>query len=196
MEDLHFWNFSCKVYAANQENLLNLQVRYGLNINVLLFCCWFAAKNRGLLSKQDLKNLLLKIHRWHEKIISPLRRMRDRLKNIKTVAWAAATRDAILKTELTAEQIEQQLLVAEAPEKNLRHQKPIVQRATHACQNMATYCQIIYVAVDENDYPIVTKLLMSVFPELSEIDAKAICHSVLLDKKTRSKVNQLYLELA
>lgn len=44
--ELHneFWNSACKFYEekSNQRLLLNLQDEFRINVNRLLFCCWFS----------------------------------------------------------------------------------------------------------------------------------------------------------
>lgn len=179
-----FWDFSCDIYRRNQSLLLGFQARHGLNINVLLWCVWIAAHSRGLLSKQELKRLLLAIHDWHQHIILPLRRLRDRLREVAHVNWAQPVRHEILATELLGEQIEQQLLIATCTSKRpVRNFKPCLQRAAHAYQNILTYCQLLYVALDENDCLELCEILAAVFPELSLHDSLALGRTIVLGKQ-------------
>lgn len=189
-----FWNFSCEVYGQNQQALLNLQHRYGLNINMVLFACWYAASNQGLLSKVDIKQLLSAIQVWHERIVLPLRRMRNGLKEVYRVNWAQPVREEVLVAELKAEQIEQLLLVDAGPHKASRQRKAPLQRAAHACQNMGAYYRLLHIYLDEADCLVLKNLLRAVFPELSEHDCLALCRSVFLDKQKKSG-KQMQLEL-
>lgn len=192
-----FWSFSCQIYEHTKDNLLALQNRYNLNVNMLLFCLWFAANNQGLLSKQDLKQLLTRIHTWHERIVTPLRNLRNGLhKAYDNADWAEPIRSEVLATELTAEQIEELLIVDAAPKKAQRNRsRTFAQRATQACQNIITYCQVLYIHLDEVDCTCVSEILTTIFPELGMQDALNLCRSVLMGKHQPNKLTQKQLQL-
>lgn len=195
-----FWSFSCQVYEKTQDNLLGLQTRYNLNINMLLFCLWFAANNHSALTKQDLKHLLTSIHTWHERIVAPLRSLRTGLnKNtLLTSAWAESVREEVLATELTAEHIEELLIIDAAPKKGQRNRRTVTQRAAFACQNISLYCQVLYIYPDEADCACLADILTAVFTELNPADALPLCRSVLVGKHLpnhKATQKQLQLEL-
>ncbi len=192
-----FWGFSCQIYGDTKENLLGLQNRYNLNVNMLLFCLWFAANNHGLLTKQELKHLLTSIHTWHERIVMPLRHLRNTLqKAYAGPDWTDPVRSEVLATELTAEQIEELLIVDAAPKKAQRNRsRTYAQRAAHACQNIVTYCQVLYIYLDDVDCTSLGEVLSTVFPELSAHDALNLCRSVLGGKNQVNKLVQKQLQL-
>ena len=51
-----FWAFSLEFYARPgvAEACLALQDRHGLDVNILLLCCWLGWSGRGRLSPADL----------------------------------------------------------------------------------------------------------------------------------------------
>ena len=179
--------------------MLGLQARYNLNVNMLLFCLWFAANNNGALTKQDLKHLLTSIHTWHERIVTPLRNLRNGLSKdrLLTPPWAESVRQEVLATELTAEHIEELLIIDAAPKKGQRNRsRPYAQRAAFACQNIAIYCQVLYIHPDDADCAYLADILTVVFPELSTQDALGLCRSVLMGKHLPSnKMSQRQLQL-
>lgn len=194
-----FWNFSLQIYRQKpaKDALLALQNQYHLNVNVLLYCCWFATLNQGQLNQAELKQLLTLIQPWHEQIITPLRLMRNRLKE-SPKAWAQEIREEVLAIELDAEHIEQ-LMLADATEKKPKSQKRTPQqRASLACHNIACYCTLAGIAMDQVGCGQAAQLINIVFPELNTIEATNICKTVLLNKqlpKQAPKINQLQLKL-
>lgn len=111
--DNPFWDFSLGVYARPgvAEACLALQERQGLDVNLLLFCCWAGARGHAL-TGDELARLIAAVRPWQEGVVKPLRAARRWLK-LQTTApgeEAAALRGRIKEQELAAERIEQQLL--------------------------------------------------------------------------------------
>lgn len=192
-----FWNFSLLIYEQEltQQALLALQNKHGLNINMLLFCCWYAATNQGQLNKQEIKQLLTTIHTWHERIVMQLRFIRDQLKNSSTAAWANAIRQEILSAELMGEHIEQLLLTDCHSKKPSRSRRSHQQQAVNACQNMLSYCTILFISLDQHDCALIAHLLKSCFPELNNVEINNFCKAILLNKPILSKPAQKQLKL-
>src|ERR1700722_14306139 len=101
-----FWKFSVKIYShpVVENTLIALQDERGLNINVLLFCCWYSLGDQGRLSKLKIKEILSSIQPWHERIVTPLRRIRAQLKTEPNFPWPGI-RQEVQTHELIAEQI-------------------------------------------------------------------------------------------
>lgn len=108
-----FWDYSLAVYARPgvAEACLALQDRHGLDVNVLLFCCWAGVRGRAL-SADEVEGLVAAVGPWHEGVVKPLRAVRRWLKDQETAPGAAAEAlcQEVKARELEAERIEQQIL--------------------------------------------------------------------------------------
>jgi uncharacterized protein (TIGR02444 family) len=112
-----FWTFSLAVYAdaAVQKECLDLQDRFGVDVNLLLFCAFVGAAHGALLSEADVSNAAAAVGDWHRNIVTHLREVRRALKPFaagpSTIsASAEALRNSVKASELEAERIEQTLL--------------------------------------------------------------------------------------
>jgi uncharacterized protein (TIGR02444 family) len=104
-----FWRFSLAVYGQPgvAEECLGLQDKFGLNINLLLFCAWLG--RRGIvLTREDLEGASRSIASWHDHVVRPLRGARRQMKlHHEDVS---ALRTQVLRVEIEAEQVEQATL--------------------------------------------------------------------------------------
>jgi len=75
-----FWDFSLAVYnrPGVAEACLALQDRRGLDVNLLLACCWAGAAGRRL-EAQDISGLRGAVDEWQREVVAPLRAVRRRL---------------------------------------------------------------------------------------------------------------------
>ena len=112
--DNPFWQFSLSVYAvpAVSAECLDLQSRFDIDVNVLLFCAWMGRAHKIALSDENLSDIGASASVWHEKVVRPLRAARQNLKPMPAMSdpAVAALRAAIAKDELRAEEIEQAML--------------------------------------------------------------------------------------
>lgn len=128
-----FWDFSLEVYAdpATARACLDLQNRFDLDVNLLLFCL-FAGRHGRRLSVDDLQRLDEAVLAWRTQVVHPLRAARTWLKSAPASVATESLRRQVLDAELAAEH-QQQLLIEQrlpvAPGKadaaactaNLRH---------------------------------------------------------------------------
>lgn len=115
-----FWAFSLRVYAAPgvERACLSLQERLGLDVNVLLFCCWSAARGYGDLRDEEWRELLARSRAWQDAVVGHLRSVRVLLRDASLLAplppdaraRAGALRGQVKALELESEAIEQALL--------------------------------------------------------------------------------------
>ena len=77
-----FWDFSLAVYPREgvESACLELQERHGLDVNLVLFCCWVGASGRGVIEEDDLDRLLAATEPWQKEVVWPIRGVRRRLK--------------------------------------------------------------------------------------------------------------------
>src|SRR5262245_32609530 len=104
-----FWRFSLAVYGQPgvAGECLGLQDKFGLNINLLLFCAWLG--RRGIvLTREHLEGAAHSIASWHDHVVRPLRGVRRQMKlHHEDVP---ALRAQVHRVEIEAEQIEQAML--------------------------------------------------------------------------------------
>jgi uncharacterized protein (TIGR02444 family) len=90
---------------------LDLQDRHGLDVNLVLLCCWLGSSGRGRLSGADLAAAESAVATWRRAVVEPLRAVRRALKTMP-VAGAPTLRQEVQRLELVAEREAQSLLVA------------------------------------------------------------------------------------
>ncbi len=163
--DTPFWDFSLGVYARSgvAPACLALQDRHGLDVNLLLFCCWAGRCGRAL-TAGDLKALRAAARPWHEGVVRPLRQARRWLKGQANASAQALRRD-IKAQELEAERIEQHLLGetlpldAGAPAPDL------------AAANLKAYLSVLKICPEFDDTADLTTLLCGSFEDLLPLEA-------------------------
>jgi uncharacterized protein (TIGR02444 family) len=108
-----FWASSLALYARPgvAAACLRLQDERGLDVNLLLLCCWFARSGRGRLSEDDLAAAEARAANWRRDVIEPLRAMRRELKGLPDGASSPLYAE-LKQLELRAEREEQRLLLA------------------------------------------------------------------------------------
>lgn len=144
-----FWNYALDLYRRPgvEGACLDLQRRHGLDVNLVLLCCWLAA--RGIeVEREWLAQVTARVESWQVEAIRPLRGVRSHLKaelaapppGSIAARWpqlTAVLRQRVLALEIDGERLEQLLLAelaadltaAAAPgiglaSRNLRHYWP------------------------------------------------------------------------
>jgi uncharacterized protein (TIGR02444 family) len=114
-----FWDYSLALYRRPgvEGACLDLQRRHGLDVNLLLLCCWLGARGVAL-DRAALERAELAVRAWQVEVVQPLRAVRRRLKakledpDPMSVheGWpdlAQALRRRALALEIDAERLEQ-----------------------------------------------------------------------------------------
>jgi len=114
-----FWAFSLDLYAQPgvAAACLRLQDEQGLDVNVLLLCCWLARSGRGRLSEDDLAAAEARATPWRRDIVAPLRAVRRALKSMPDGGPGSgipALYDELKRLELGAEREAQRRLLCRA----------------------------------------------------------------------------------
>ena len=126
--DNPFWEYALELYGRTgvEQACLGLQGRHGLDVNLVLLCCWLA--NRGvLLDEPALGRMVAGAEHWQAIFVRPLRAVRSRLKDelkARPPGSVAAhcpeltsdLRRRALALEIDGERLEQLLLAALAAE--------------------------------------------------------------------------------
>jgi uncharacterized protein (TIGR02444 family) len=117
--DSPLWRFSLAVYrgAGVQEECLDVQERFGIDVNLLMLCAYLGAVEGAVLSASDVADALDATGAWHANAVRSLRQVRRTLK-----PWGSgegpfanvveALRTKVKGAELEAEQIEQAMMWA------------------------------------------------------------------------------------
>lgn len=109
-----FWNFSVATYgkAGVAEACLHLQEELGIDVNVLLYCCWYGC-TRGTLDGPAMERILSFAEPWAEHVVRPLRAARTWMKAAGCNPPFApgdecmALREEIKRAELKAEHLQE-----------------------------------------------------------------------------------------
>jgi len=149
-----FWDFSRTVYGGAQACCLDLQDRFGFDVNMLLFCCWSAARGQ-VLSDAETEEILVITGPWRRNVIEPLRSARRWLKGradlgLKGPADPTGSEDLrrrILELELESEKAEQALIIdahsAASDPIDRAAPDPSLSARQRASLNLITYARII-----------------------------------------------------
>lgn len=115
-----FWNFSLSLYTRPgvAEELIDLQDRFGADVNVLLFCCWCGTTGRRPLDTALLAQAMDMTAAWQQRVVVRLRAIRRDMKGgVPGVPMTAgdALREEIKRLEIEGERLEQRILSDLAP---------------------------------------------------------------------------------
>jgi uncharacterized protein (TIGR02444 family) len=116
--DTPLWAFSLAVYAADgvAAECLDVQERFGVDVNLLLFAAYAGAVDGVQLDTQDIAAAAGVTSAWHNNIVRALRTARRALKPATldnaspSRAAAAELRMHVKRAELDSEKIEQTML--------------------------------------------------------------------------------------
>lgn len=151
--DHPFWDFSLRVYGSEgvAPACLALQEAHGVDVNLLLFCCWLGATGRGTVDADGIARLQTAVADWHAEIVRGLRAVRRRLKEPvagEDRTLALALRKHVQKTEIDAEHIEQLMLAAAG---EALPAAPPGEPAEDARANAEAYFAHVGAALDDRD---------------------------------------------
>ena len=166
--DNPFWDFSLAVYGRPGVTpaCLALQDRHGLDVNLLLLCCWAGAQGRTL-APAELRDLIAAVRPWQEQVVRPLRAVRRWLKD-QTAAPAGpagALREEILARELDGERLEQLILTEALSIADGEGS------AEAAAASLKAYLDVMEIQPDSGDAADLTALLTASFPDLLPLEA-------------------------
>jgi len=146
---------------------LELQNAHDLDVNVLLFCLWVGASQRGVLTTFQMKTLTNTVDIWHKDIVRGLRAVRTSMKYSSFYEDGALTesvRQRIQKAEIDCEHIEQLILAAALNLKsdNKRCDKVCLK---DALSNMGLYLKT-FTNITEKDRQNIVYIAQVAFPGL------------------------------
>jgi len=148
-----FWDFSLALYRQPgvQEACLDLQDHAGLDVNLLLYCCW-AGQGGHVFTHNELRRLQGLSANWQGGILRPFRQIRQRIGKESDAEGCYAAAKSL---ELQLERLEQSRLLAEVP---VRWGKG---GRDSAAANLRTYLMLAAVVRDQAVNRSLTRLLDS-----------------------------------
>ncbi len=162
------WDFSKNLYGRPgvAEVCLALQDRRGLDVNILLFCCWAGAHGRAL-TVEELGRCINAVRPWQDRVVKPLRAARRWLKGQHTAPVGAAEdlRQAIKAQELEAERLEQVVLTDAAALEGDQG------TPAHAAANLGAYFAALDLVPGDEDRRDLAVLISGLFDGLREEEA-------------------------
>lgn len=194
-----FWTFSQQLYKKKEieQALMLLQYHFGLNANVILYFCWFAYNGQGAFNQTTVRELLLRIRPWHERVVMPLRRLRDRLKPfVDTISWAKSVRQSILLEELEAEHAEQ-LMISEFFSYEDYRIKTAPQKASDIFRSLSAYCRVVRIDLDASGCDAVASILSGMFSKIPLNELEKTSRKRLMRRRSRGGTvgTQLWLDI-
>ena len=105
------WDYVTRLYARGRakDASLALQDHYGLDVNVLFYCCWVASSGRGVFRPDELAGALKDVAEWRVHVVESLRELRRHLKGGVSPAPKPLSDDlrrVVFECELHAEHVE------------------------------------------------------------------------------------------
>ncbi len=165
------WDFALVVYRRDgvAEACLALQESHGIDVNVLLFCCWLGESGRGALGAKEMADALALVDRWHQDVVRRLRAVRTGLKGGLgkiDVEYSDPLRGRIMASELDAEHVEHMTLMRAFERPAAEPMPSAEQRAKDAAGNVALYFDALGITVAEPETAQLMTILGGGFPDL------------------------------
>jgi uncharacterized protein (TIGR02444 family) len=116
-----FWRFSLRIYPSVADTCLELQDRFGIDVNVLLFLLWAAHRGRRVRA-DEVRGILSAVEGWNREVVVPLRSVRRFLRDAPSFIdheAAASLRQHVKQVELEAERLQQEGLYRFVPLEDL-----------------------------------------------------------------------------
>ena len=162
-----FWDFSVAAYGRDgtAPACLALQDLKGLDVNLLLFCCWAGVYGRELQSS-EIEGLISAVKPWRTEVVEPLRKLRRQLRSGDAGRSASEALIAQAKSaELEAEAVVQRVLFETLPLESGEAS------AIAAAKNLKAYAGLLEVQCDSAVTADLAAVLRGAFPLLAPLEA-------------------------
>ncbi len=167
MEPNPFWDFSLAVYGRDgtAPACLALQDSKGLDVNLLLFCCWAGTAGRSL-EPSELEALTVTVKPWRTEMIEPLRELRRMLgMHGPFEGVSVALLHQLKSAELESEAVQQRMLHDCLP------LEPGEASVKIAAENLKAYIKLLDVDCDSAATADLAAVLRGAFPSLAPLEA-------------------------
>jgi uncharacterized protein (TIGR02444 family) len=160
----NFWNFSLGLYGRPgvAPALLGLQDALGLDVNMLVFCCWAASRGQAL-TPVDLDAVEAVAEPWQVEVIRPLRALRRRLKG----GFPPLPPDRVenYRKGFSDLEIEGEHIAQEAMEKALPLSATATANAALTAANLKAYVAHAQKEIGDKESTALTTILQACHPE-------------------------------
>lgn len=163
-----FWDYSLSIYGKPgvADACVFLQDRYGLDVNIMLFCIWFASSGRGPLDGKDIDDCVRRTGDWRGQVIEPLRSIRRACRDQPLGVpefLLQIFRPLMRDIELHAEHVEQ-LVLAETVRDRPAEDVAGDVRVNDAEQSLFAYVRGAGLERDASIDECIGKILLAAFP--------------------------------
>ncbi|WP_281018467.1 MULTISPECIES: TIGR02444 family protein [unclassified Minwuia] len=163
------WDYATRVYArgAAKQACLALQDRHGLDVNVMLFCCWVASSGRGTFRDGELDQALRAVADWRGNAINALHGLKLYLKGDTAPAPRPLSDDlrrVIVESELHAEHVEVLMLHASMTRAGTGTFDRLRQ-IEDSLSNLFAYLARVGIQADDSDLAALIEILIAAFPD-------------------------------
>lgn len=169
-----FWDYSIRTYRTEgvPEACLALQDESGVDVNMLLFCCWFGV-TRGPHQTESFQQVFVFSENWANKVVRPLRQVRTWMKLDGCHAPHMPTdscmefREKVKGVEFTAEKMQQDVLesiVVSIPEQDLT----LIEQLDSIVSNIHQYFIAASITGSEPDKERLLTIIQAGVPDFSE----------------------------
>jgi uncharacterized protein (TIGR02444 family) len=145
-----FWTFTLALYGRPgvAPALIGLQDRLGLDVNMLLYCCWIGSAGCAL-TVAELAAVEAAVEPWQADVVRPLRSLRRRLKG----GFGAFPADSVetYRKRLNELEIEGERIAQEAMAAVPRGRSDSASVAGVVVGNLRAYLELRNVAVGASD---------------------------------------------
>jgi uncharacterized protein (TIGR02444 family) len=137
-----FWTFSLEFYSQPEVGnvCLDLQDRFGVDVNIVLYGLWQAYRGRRL-SDSDLRKVIELVAAWQENVVWPLRTVRRFLK-APAPEWSSQD-NGLFYQRVKADELQAEHLQQTAMETAFACLGELDDAATAAASNMKAYAHIL-----------------------------------------------------
>ena len=166
-----FWEFSLAVYGASgvPAACLDLQERYRIDVNLLLWSIWCGSVGYPAFTVEDLARAESRIGDWHVNVVRHIRWLRQHLKAPYPHVdedLQQSLRARLQKTEIESEHLEQITLAALAREAEPTIVDDASTCAKNGAANAALYLRAAGAEASGEDADTCATVVAAAFPEL------------------------------
>lgn len=179
LPESEFWNFSLDVYRRPgvSKLCLDLQDNYGADVNMLLFACWLGHSGRGTVTVSAWRAMILRLTKWREKVIKPLRSVHHMLKDEHLAP--VAMKEQVFKCEIGAEHIEQLILEKEWGNTRRSVISGSARRAQDMIENLTAYLRAENATLEKKLAYRCERLVKHISGLLDDRLLRETCHQVM-----------------
>ena len=157
-----FWAFSVSTYPSARDQFLWLQNQAGLEVNIVLLCCWAADRGRQL-GAVELGAVLQAVEEWNTHVVRPIRAMRLWMKPMESNPEVKHFRNTVVALELESEKLAQGFMVDVLERGKSRSFSDGFDVVELAVINLTSYLHVSELDIGYQPQRVMAKLVSGVF---------------------------------